>query len=116
MFFAKRRIRRAGQRATATVVSCEYRSEHTTNELRDFDYVLSVQPAEGEAFDARVRDKFWIVDLKPREGDEDVPVRFDPASREVVFDFAGDPRYDVDAMNARSAEMRAETRAMRGSR
>jgi hypothetical protein len=113
MFFAKRRIRRAGRRATATVLSCEYRSEHTTNELRDFDYVLSVQPTDGGAFEARVRDKFWIVDLKPQEGDEQVPVRFDPASHEVVFDFTGDPRYDVDAMNARSAEIRAQNRAMR---
>jgi hypothetical protein len=114
MLFAKRRLRRDGERATAEVLSCEYRSKLTSNELRDFDYVLRVQPAAGEAFEANVRDKFWIVGLRPKEGDEDVPVCFDPTSHETVFgDFEGDPRYDVDAMNARTKALRAETRAQR---
>jgi hypothetical protein len=84
MFFANRRLRRDGQQATATVLSCEYRSKWTSNELRDFDYVLRVQPAVGEAFDAEVRDKFWIVGLRPKEGDEDVPVCFDPTSHKTA--------------------------------
>jgi len=114
MLFAKRRLRRGGERATAEVLSCEYRSKLTSNELRDFDYVLRVQPAGGEAFEAKVRDKFWIVGLRPKEGDEDVPVCFDPASHETVFgDFEGDPRYDADALNAQTKARREETRALR---
>lgn len=114
MFFAKRRLKRDGERATATVLSCEYRSKWTSNELRDFDYVLRVQPTAGEAFEAKVRDKFWIVGLRPKEDDEDVPVRFDPETHAVVFaDFEGDPRYDADALNAKSKALRAKTKALK---
>jgi hypothetical protein len=114
MLFARRRLRSHGERATATVLSCEYRSKWTSNELRDFDYVLRVQPAAGQPFDAKVRDKFWIVGLRPEEGDEDVPVCFDAATHETVFgEFGGDPRYDVDALNAQTKARRAEVRALR---
>lgn len=114
MLFARRRLRRDGERATATVLSCEYRSKWTSNELRDFDYVLRVQPAAGEAFEAKVRDKFWIVGLRPKEGDEEVPVCFDATSHETVFgEFEGDPRYDVDALNAQTKARREEVRALR---
>jgi len=113
VLFADRRLRKKGERGTATVVSCEYRSKLTSNELRDFDYVLEVDPEAGESFTAQVRDKFWIAGLRPKEGDEGVPVRFDRASKRTVFDLEGDPRYDVDAMNAETAKVRAETRALR---
>ena len=29
-----------------------------------------------------------------------------------MFDLDGDPRYDVDAMNERTAQLKAETRAL----
>jgi hypothetical protein len=84
MLFARRRLRSHGERATATVLSCEYRS------------------------------KFWIVGLRPKEGDEDVPVCFDAATHETVFgEFGGDPRYDVDALNAQTKARREEVRALR---
>ena len=108
--FGRRRIRRNGERALARVLSCEKRSSKTTNELRDYDYVLEVRTTGGETFTAQVRDKFWMVGLRPAEGDEGVPVRFDATSRETIFDLEGDARYDVKAMNARSAEMKRETR------
>lgn len=113
MFFAKRRLQRKGEPGTATVVSCEYRSHLTTNELRDFDYVLDVSSEAGDVFTAKVREKFWIAGLRPKEGDEGVPVRFDRASHRTVFDLDGDPRYDVEAMNAQTATVRAETRELR---
>jgi hypothetical protein len=113
VFFAKRRLLKKGEPGTATVVSCEYRSHLTSNELRDFDYVLEVSSEAGDSFTAKVRDKFWIAGLRPKEEDEGVPVRFDRASHRTVFDLKGDARYDADAMNARSAKLRAETRAMR---
>jgi hypothetical protein len=113
MLFAKRRLLKKGERGTATVVSCEYRSHLTTNELRDFDYVLEVSSEAGDAFTAEVRDKFWITGLRPKEGDEGVPVRFDRASKRTVFDLDGDPRYDTDAMNEQTKKVRAETRELR---
>ena len=115
MLFAKRRLKKNGERATATVLSCENRSNVTTNELRDFDYVLEVHTQAGETFQAKVRDKFWITGLRPEDQDDDVPVRFDPSSKEKVFDLEGDARYDVDAMNARTAKLKAETRALKQS-
>jgi hypothetical protein len=113
MLFAKRRLRKGGEQAKALVLSCEPRSKVTSNELRDYDYVLEVHPEAGDTFQAKVRDKFWITGLRPTEGDDDVPVRFDPSSKETVFDFDGDPRYDVDAMNAQTAQLKAETRELK---
>jgi len=114
MLFAKRRLRKNGEQARAYVKSCEPRSKLTSNELRDYDYVLEVHTEAGETFEAKVRDKFWITGLRPTGGDDEVPVRFDRSSRETIFDLDGDPRYDVDAMNDRTAQLKAETRAMRG--
>ena len=116
MLFAKRRLKKNGERATALVLSCEMRSKVTTNEPRDYDYVLEVHPESGDTFQAKVRDKFWITGLRPEEQDDDVPVRFDPSSKETVFDLDGDPRYDVDAMNERTAQLKAETRALKQQR
>ncbi len=81
MLFAKRRLKKGGERATALVLSCEERSKVTTNELRDYDYVLEVHPESGETFQAKVRDKFWITGLRPENGDDGVPVRFDPGQQ-----------------------------------
>ncbi len=116
MLFAKRKLKKNGERATALVVSCEERSKLTTNELRDYDYVLEVNTEAGETFQANVRDKFWITGLRPTEGDDDVPVRYDRASKETVFDLDGDARFDVDAMNEGTAQMKAETRALKQQR
>jgi hypothetical protein len=116
MLFARRRLKKSGERATALVLSCETRSKITSNELRDYDYVLEVHPEAGDTFEAKVRDKFWITGLRPEDQDDNVPVRFDPASKETVFDLDGDPRYDVDAMNAQTAKLKAETRALNAER
>jgi hypothetical protein len=115
VLFARRRLKKSGERAKANVLSCEYRNKHTSNELRDFDYVLEVHPDAGNTFEAKVRDKFWIVGLRPKELDEGVPVRFDPESKETVFDLDGDARYDADAMNAHTLELKKETLALKAS-
>jgi hypothetical protein len=115
MLFAKRRLKKTGEQATATVVSCEYRNKHTSNELRDFDYVLEVHPEAGDTFEAKVRDKFWIAGLRPKEADENVPVRFDPSSKETVFDLDEDPRFDVDKMNEQTAELKRKVQALKAS-
>jgi Short C-terminal domain len=100
--FDKKRILKNGLGAEATVLSAEYRSKVTSNELRDFDHELDVRPDNGEpAFQTMVRAKFWIIGLRPKRLDV-LRVKYDPKSKEVVFDLEGDPRYDVDAMNAKT--------------
>gem|GEM_PF-3221971 len=98
--FDKKRILKHGEPAEATVLSVDERSDVTSNELRDFDHVLEVRPDNGAPpFEAKVRAKLWMVGLRPKPHDV-LRVRYDPKTREVVFDFAGDPRYDVDALEA----------------
>ena len=111
--FTKKRILEHGATAEATVLSVEERSHTTSNELRDYDHVLEVRPDDGSpSFEATVREKLWIVGLRPKPHDV-LRVRFDPKSHEVVFDFAGDPRYDVDALNAQTERRRADLESER---
>ncbi len=111
--FDKKRILKNGEPAEATVLSVEQRSQVTSNELRDFDHVLEVRPDNGEpAFEAKVRAKLWMVGLRPKKGDV-LRVRYDSKTREVVFDFAGDPRYDVDALEAKTEQGRADLDAFK---
>jgi hypothetical protein len=114
----RRQLRHYGLRATATVISRTHRTRWPSTELRDYDYILAVQPAGEHAFQAKLREKFPSAGFKPEEGDVDVPVRFDPKTKEVAFDLDGDPRYDPDAMQARAAALHAETRVLKqlGSR
>ena len=113
----RRQLRHYGLRATATVISRTHRSRWPTADLRDYDYILAVQPEGEHAFQAKVREKFAIVGLKPEEGDVDVPVRFDPKTHEVAFDLIGDPRYDAEAAQRRHEAMFADVRALKtGSR
>jgi hypothetical protein len=104
--FDKKRILKNGEPAEATVLTVDQRSHLTSNELRDYDYVLEVRPESGPAFQAEVRAKFWMIGLRPKVGDV-LKVRIAQKSREVVFDLDGDPRYDVDAMNAATDAKRA---------
>jgi hypothetical protein len=94
VLFGTRRLRLEGERALAVVLSCESRGGRRREDLREYDYVVEVRTADRQVFEASVRDRFWAVDLRPKEGDADVPVRFDPASHETVFDLEGDPRFD----------------------
>jgi hypothetical protein len=109
----RRQLRHYGLRATATVISRTHRGRWPTGELRDFDYVLAVKPAGEPAFQAQVRDRFSLTGLKPEEGDVDVPVRYDARTKEIAFDLDGDPRYDADAMKARTVEMWEQTRMLK---
>lgn len=111
--FDKKRILKKGLDAEATVLSVEYRSKITSNELRDFDHELEVRPDNGEpAFPTMVRDKFWIVGLRPKKGDV-LRVKYDPKSKEVAFVLDGDARYDVDVMNAQTDQKREDLAAFK---
>ena len=66
-----------------------------------------MRPDDGSPpFQATVREKLWIAGLRPKTHDV-LRVRYDPKSHEVVFDFAGDPRYDADALNAPTEQRRS---------
>lgn len=82
---------------------------------RMYDYVLEVRPTTGSPFEARLALNAAYLGAKPHEYDE-VRVKYDPKSLKVMFDFAGDERFDTDAMNARSARLRKEAAEMLASR
>lgn len=105
--FDKRRIRKNGVIAQAEVLSVEDRSRFATSDgYHTFEHTLQVRATEREPFTAVVRQQFNIIDLRPKTG-QILQVRYDPKSLECVFVLEGDPRYDVDAMNARSAAIRS---------
>ncbi len=70
-----------------------------------------MRPDGRPPFRTTVREKLWITGLRPKEGDV-LRVKFDPDSLETIFDFEGDPRYDVDALEAQTADRRRETAAL----
>jgi hypothetical protein len=106
--FKNRRTRKHGLPAEATVLSIEDKTGITSDTSRTFLHVLEVRPEGREPFRAEVREVFGIVSLRPAEYDV-LRVKYDPESLNVVFDFEGDPRYDLEASRARTLEMRRQT-------
>ena len=106
--FDKRRIRKQGIPAKALVLSAERHSRWTSNDYQSYDFVLEVRPEGRAPFEARLSQKFAILERKPAEA-ETVNVKYDPESLGVIFDLVGDPRFDVEAMQARTAKLRWET-------
>jgi hypothetical protein len=113
--FEARRIRKHGLPATATVVSMAEHAHHSTNDYRQYDYVLDVQPANVAPFRVEMHQTFAIMESKPQAYDV-VNVRYDAKSHETIFDLTGDPRYDVEAMRARTEQLRRETAQMKRER
>ncbi len=92
------------------------RKSHNSDSMsRKYDYVLQVRPADHPPFEASVTLYAAYLGAKPHEYDE-VRVKYDPKSLKVIFDFAGDERFDTDAMNARTARLRKETAEMLAAR
>jgi hypothetical protein len=106
--FDKRRIRKQGIPAQALVLSAGRHSRWTSNDYQSYDFVLEVRPEGRAPFQTRLSEKFAIMERKPAEA-ETVQVKYDPESLGVVFDLAGDPRFDIEAMQARTAKLRWET-------
>jgi Short C-terminal domain len=106
--FKKRQIRKNGLLAQALVVSAGRHSHWTSNEYQKYDFVLEVRPEDRPPFRATLRQQFSIMERKPAEA-ELVPVKYDPQTHEVVFHFDGDARFDLEAMEARTARIRWET-------
>ena len=106
--FKNRRTRKHGLPAEATVLSIEDKTGITSDTTRTYLHVLEVRPEGREPFRAEVREVFGMISLRPAEYDV-LRVKYDPESLNVVFDFAGDPRYDLEASRARTLEMRRQT-------
>jgi len=109
--FDEKRIRKHGTPARAVVVSMQRHSHVSSNDYQRYDYVLEVHPAGEGPFQVEVHDTFLIVMGKPEQFDE-VNVKFDPKTKETVFDLEGDPRFDLEAMKAHTAQLRQETAQM----
>jgi hypothetical protein len=103
--FKNRRTRKHGVPAEATVLSIDDRSGRSADTMRTYLHHLEVRPEGREPFHATIREAFGMMGLRPRDYDV-LRVKYDPESLNVVFDFDGDPRYDVDASEARTLEMR----------
>ncbi|MFI2664623.1 SHOCT domain-containing protein [Micromonospora carbonacea] len=107
--FDQRRIRKRGLAAQALVLSVREASALGGNgSWQKYDFVLEVRPGDREAFRAELRERFYIVERKPGEADV-VSVKYDPHTLKVIFDLAGDPRFDVEAMQRRTAQLRWDT-------
>lgn len=113
--FADRRIRKHGLPAEATVTAMVPRRYGGAEMSRKYDYVLEVRPTDRAAFTATLTIVAVFLGAKPQEYDI-LRVKYDPRTLKVLFDFTGDPRYETEAMNARTAQMRKETAAMLASR
>jgi len=109
--FKNRRTRKHGLPAEATVLSIDDKSGRSADTMRTFDHHLEVRPEGRQPFHATVRQAFGIMGLRPAEYDV-LRVKYDPESQNVVFDFDGDHRYDVEASQARTLEMRRQTAEM----
>jgi hypothetical protein len=109
--FDERRIRKHGLPA---VVSMDKHSHITSNEYQRYDYVLDVQPPNEAGFRVEMHHTFLVIFSKPEQYDV-VNVKYDPKSHETIFDFTGDPRFDLDAMKAHTAQLRKETAEMRAT-
>ncbi|MET7420268.1 hypothetical protein [Dactylosporangium sp. NPDC005555] len=113
--FENRRIRKNGIGAQALVLSAKEHSTFSSNEKPKYDFVLEVRPEGRAPFQANVRQAFYIAERKPVEADI-IGVKYDPSSLKVILDLAGDPRFDLEAMQRRTNEMNRETRRILDAR
>ncbi|GAA1567743.1 hypothetical protein GCM10009827_106830 [Dactylosporangium maewongense] len=106
--FDNRKVRKNGLAAQALVLSAKEHSRFSSNEKPRYDFALEVRPHDRAPFQAHVRQAFYIAERKPVEA-EVVRVKYDPATLKVVFDLEGDPRFDLEAMQRRTAQINWET-------
>lgn len=107
--FERRRIRKHGLTAQALVLSVREGSHLGGNgSWQKYDFVLEVRPEGRPPFRAEVRERFYIIERKPAEADL-VPVKYDPESLQAIFDLTGDPRFDIEAMQRRTAQRNWDT-------
>ena len=104
--FDRRRIRKHGLTAQALVLSVREASAFGGNgSWQKYDFTLEVRPDGREPFRVEVRERFYLIERKPGEADL-VGVKYDPGTLKAVFDLAGDPRFDLEAMQRRTAQLK----------
>jgi hypothetical protein len=107
--FDQRRVRKHGLIAQALVLSVREASAFGGNgSWQKYDFTLDVRPAGRPPFRAEVRERFYIIERKPAEADL-VSVKYDPTTLKAVFDLTGDPRFDIEAMQRRTAQRKWDT-------
>jgi hypothetical protein len=88
----RRRLLKHGESADARVLEIDIPGNQSPGAFLTHKFVVEVQPAGAEPFQAQVKDAFNVF-WAPKRGDL-LKVRFNPKSRKVAFDLKGDPRYD----------------------
>ena len=88
----RRRLLKHGESADARVLEIDVPGNQSPGAFLTHKFVVEVQPAGAEPFQAQVKDAFNVF-WAPKRGDL-LKVRFNPKSRKVAFDLKGDPRYD----------------------
>jgi hypothetical protein len=89
----RRRLLKRGESADARVLEVDVPKYQSPGTSLTHKFVLEVQPAGADPFEARVKDVFSVF-WAPKRGDL-LKVRFSPRSHKVAFDLDGDPRYDA---------------------
>jgi hypothetical protein len=107
--FEQRRIRKHGRTAQALVLSVREASRLGGNgSWQKYDFILEVRPEDRPPFRAELRERFYIIERKPAEADL-VSVKYDPDKLKAVFDLTDDPRFDIEAMQRRTAQLKWDT-------
>ncbi|MGI5180291.1 SHOCT domain-containing protein [Dactylosporangium sp. CA-152071] len=107
--FDKRRIRKHGLSAQALVLSVRDGSSFSGNSSRQkYHFVLEVRPDDRPPFQAQLSETFDIVERKPTEADL-VAVKYEPDTLKTIFDLEGDPRFDLEAMQRRTSQLKWDT-------
>jgi hypothetical protein len=88
----RRRLLKHGECADARVLEIDVPKNQSPGAFLTHKFVVEVQPAGAQPFQAQVKDAFNVF-WAPKRGDL-LKVRFNPKSRKVAFDLKGDPRYD----------------------
>ncbi|MEA2306252.1 MAG: hypothetical protein QOH43_3532 [Solirubrobacteraceae bacterium] len=89
----RRRLLKRGESADARVLEVDVPKYQSPGTSLTHKFVLEVQPAGADPFEAQVKDVFSVF-WAPKRGDL-LKVRFSPRSHKVAFDLEGDPRYDA---------------------
>jgi hypothetical protein len=107
--FDRRQIRKHGLTAQALVLAVREASSLGGNgSWQKYDFILEVRPADRSPFRAELRERFYIIERKPVDADL-VTVKYDPRTLKVIFDLAGDPRFDLEAMQRRTTQLNWDT-------
>lgn len=103
--FEHRRLRKNGMPGDAAVRNVCPRPKITAGGQRKYDFIVDVTGPHGSPFRAELMASFYALGPIPREG-EVVRVLYDASTHDVMFVLEGDPRDDIDALEAQQRATR----------